>query len=299
MQQAQKPSIAHRILMILLYSVTISAVVLIIAQGWDYYSASRLDRPHMELHELWKAGGLIGHGLGIVGSLLLLLLLFYIPRKNMRRLQNVGKLSHWLNVHIWMGVTAPLLITFHSTFKFGGIVAVSYWSMVAVALSGVLGRYIYLQIPRTLSGQELSEQELDQLDQSLQDEMKALPGVDDELIAEIARTMAAGGGKHKTGLASVFGWIVQDLTRPARTRALKHRLSQVAEIPADRQREILSLARRRALFLRRRAFLTVARKTLHHWHVIHRPFALIMFVIMFVHVAVAVLFGYTWVFAGR
>jgi len=283
-------------MMFALYTITVTVISLVVMRGWAYYAAGPLDRPHMELHEFWKAGGLVGHGLGIVGSLMMLSLLLYIPRKNMRRLQNVGKLSHWLNVHIWMGVSAPLLITFHSTFKFGGIVAVSYWSMVAVALSGVLGRYIYLQIPHTLSGQELSEHELDELDESLQEEMRAMPGVDDELIVDIARTMTAKSSSSSSGLGSVIGWIKQDLTRPARTRALRQKLSQVPDIPAYRQREILSIARRRALLLRRRAFLTVARNTLHHWHVIHRPFALIMFVIMFVHIGVAVLFGYTWVF---
>ncbi len=282
--------------MFALYTVTATTVSLVIICGWAYYAAGLLDRPHSELHEFWKAGGMIGHGLGIAGGLLMLLLLLYIPRKNMRRLQNVGKLSHWLNVHIWMGVTAPLLITFHSTFKFGGIVAVSYWSMVAVALSGVLGRYIYLQIPHTLSGQELSEQELDELDQSLQDEMRAMPGVDDDLIVEISRTMTATRKEHSTEIGNVLGWIKQDLTRPARSRALKRKLRQVSDIPVNRQRDILSIARRRALLLRRRAFLTVAQNTLHHWHIIHRPFALIMFVIMFIHIGVAVLFGYTWVF---
>ncbi|MCB2211802.1 hypothetical protein KQI52_06800 [bacterium] len=295
MNQEQKPSLAHRMLMIALFSVTIASVVLIAVQGWDYYTADRLDRPHLELHEAWKAGGVIGHGLGIIGSLLMLLLLLYIPRKNSRRLQNVGKLSHWLNVHIWMGITGPLLITFHSTFKFGGIVAVSYWSMVAVALSGVLGRYIYLQIPRTLSGQELSEQELDSLDSSLQNEMRSLPGMTDELVAEITRTMSGGRKGKSHGFGAVFSWIGQDLLRPIRVRALRSKIASETELASAHIRDMVSLARKRALLIRRRAFLNVARKTLHHWHVIHRPFALVMFIIMFVHIAVAVLFGYTWV----
>lgn len=296
MNQEQKPSVSHRILMIGLFSLTVAAVVLIALQGWEYYTADRLDRPHLELHEDWKAGGKIGHGLGVIGSLLMLLMLLYIPRKKMRRLQNVGKLSQWLNVHIWMGITGPILITFHSTFKFGGIVAVSYWSMVAVALSGVLGRYIYLQIPRTLSGQELSEQELDEMDRSIQQEMRALPGMTDELVAEITRTMTSSAKRASQGLGAVFAWIAQDLTRPFRVRALKKTIARDTEIPSAHIRNMVRLARKRALLIRRRAFLTVARKTLHHWHVIHRPFALIMFIIMFVHIAVAVLFGYTWVF---
>lgn len=296
MQADTKPSRLHHAVLIALYLFTIAATVLIAVQGWDYYTASRLDRPHLELHTAWKAGGPVGHGLGILGSLLMLLMMLYIPRKRMKRLQDVGKLSHWLNIHIWMGVTAPILITFHSTFKFGGIVAVSYWSMVAVALSGVLGRYIYLQIPRTLSGQELGELELDEMDRSLRDELAAMPGMTDELLTSITREMSAGAGGSSNGLAVVIRWIGEDVTRGLRARRLSRLLSAQTELPPERIKHVLSLARKRALLLRRRSFLTVARSLLHYWHVIHRPFALIMFIIMFVHIGVAILFGYTWLF---
>ena len=33
-----------------------------------------------------------------------------------------------------------------------------------------------------------------------------------------------------------------------------------------------------------------------YWHVFHLPLAIVMFLILAVHVGVAVLFGYTWVF---
>jgi hypothetical protein len=34
----------------------------------------------------------------------------------------------------------------------------------------------------------------------------------------------------------------------------------------------------------------------HYWHVVHLPFSVIMFVILLIHVAVTVAFGYTWIF---
>ncbi|MBS1261656.1 MAG: hypothetical protein MAG453_00985 [Calditrichaeota bacterium] len=293
--RSEKPSTGHRVLMIALFTATIVSVVSIAVSGRDYYAAPRSERPHMEQHGDWKSGGEIGHGLGMIGSLLMLLMLLYIPRKRMRALQNIGKLSHWLDIHIWMGVTGPLLITFHSTFKFGGIVSISYWSMVAVGLSGVLGRYIYLQIPRSLSGQELSERELDAMDEHWAKQMRELPGVSDALVAEVTGALTAGGRELARGLGAVFAWIAQDLTRPFRTRALLRRLRRETGVERELLREIVALARRRALLTRRRAFLTVAHNTLHHWHVIHRPFALVMFIIMFIHIGVAIVFGYTWI----
>jgi hypothetical protein len=35
---------------------------------------------------------------------------------------------------------------------------------------------------------------------------------------------------------------------------------------------------------------------LRYWHVAHLPFALVMLFIMIIHVVVAVLFGYKWIF---
>ncbi len=57
----------------------------------------------------------------------------------------------------------PILVLFHTAFKFGGIVAVSFWSMVAVFLSGVIGRFIYLQIPRSIEGRELNLYEVKEM----------------------------------------------------------------------------------------------------------------------------------------
>jgi hypothetical protein len=37
-------------------------------------------------------------------------------------------------------------------------------------------------------------------------------------------------------------------------------------------------------------------KLFKYWHVAHLPFALVMLVIMVVHVAVSIVFGYTWIF---
>jgi len=37
-------------------------------------------------------------------------------------------------------------------------------------------------------------------------------------------------------------------------------------------------------------------RVFHLWHVVHRPFAYVMVVIMFVHIAVTVAFGYRWIF---
>ena len=61
---------------------------------------------------------------------------------------NVGSMPLWLEVHIFCGIVGPVLVTFHTSFKFNGIISVAYWSMMAVMLSGFVGRYLYVRIPK-------------------------------------------------------------------------------------------------------------------------------------------------------
>jgi hypothetical protein len=42
--------------------------------------------------------------------------------------------------------------------------------------------------------------------------------------------------------------------------------------------------------------LVVMQDLFRYWHVAHLPFALVMLVIMIIHVAVTIAFGYRWIF---
>ena len=42
--------------------------------------------------------------------------------------------------------------------------------------------------------------------------------------------------------------------------------------------------------------LQAMQKLFRYWHVAHLPFALIMLVIMVIHVAITIAFGYRWIF---
>ncbi|MCB2200996.1 hypothetical protein KQI63_16485 [bacterium] len=285
----------HRFLMIFLYSLTGIVVAWILYHGWDYYSLPLTERPHSDLHTDWKAGGFIGHALGIAGAILMSMLLLYIARKHFRFMQDWGNLRHWLDVHIWMGITGPILVIFHTTFKFGGIVAIAFWSMLAVALSGFLGRYVYLQIPRSLSGAAMSGEQLEQLDDELMGQIRDVHGVDEELIEKLHEDVVPVS-KRKTGFAAIFTWIGQDVRLRLALSGLRGELKKRASLGNKEIKDIIDLVRRRTLLKRRMRFLQVSQKILHYWHVIHRPFAIVMFIILAIHIVVAALFGYTWIF---
>ncbi len=268
-----------RLMLFVLYAATVAAALWLGIVGAPYYALPEATRPHHAMHELWKPSGFLGHGIGILGTLMMVLMLLYIPRKRMAFMQTWGDIRLWLDVHIWLGVTGSMLVCFHTAFKVGGIVSIAFWSMVAVALSGVLGRYLYLQIPRGIDGHELNRQELEK---QLLDSLGTLP----EGASLLARYSPAEEG-------GLLQWLKEDLLRGLRLARFRRDLISAGHTAAEARRLLGVL--RGALVLRRRIRrLEQVRALLHHWHVIHRPFAFVMYVILIVHVAVAVLFGFTW-----
>ena len=130
--------------------------ILLAINGYEYYSTPLEERFFNDQHIFLKPSGSWGHGFGIVGTLMMIIgVSIYMLRKRIRLFFNLGYLKHWLEFHIFLCTVGPILVLYHTAFKFGGIVSVSFWSMVLVVLSGVVGRFIYVQIPRTIQGQEM------------------------------------------------------------------------------------------------------------------------------------------------
>ena len=68
------------------------------------------------------------------------------------------------------------------------------------------------------------------------------------------------------------------------------------DIPEDKIKEVVKLAKDKAVLRRRIAFWQAIHNLFHYWHVFHKPFALVMYIIMLVHAGVSVWLGYTWIF---
>ena len=154
----------HKIFIITLSVIVSLTLLILIYIGFSYYNTILEERFYHNNHNWLKPSGGLGHGLGILGSLLMIVgVSSYMIRKRYRSLSRFGLLKHWLEFHIFMCTLGPIMVLFHTAFKFGGIVAISFWSMVAVFLSGVIGRFIYIQIPRTIEGRELNLNEVKEL----------------------------------------------------------------------------------------------------------------------------------------
>jgi hypothetical protein len=101
------------------------------------------------------AGDLFGHGLGIFGFLLMLMTeTLYSLRKRTRN-ASWGRMSSWLQFHIFTGLVGPYMVLLHTSWKFNGLAGAVTLLTVVIVASGIIGRYIYTRIPRTLDGLEI------------------------------------------------------------------------------------------------------------------------------------------------
>lgn len=113
-----------------------------------------------------------GHTLGIIGFLLMLMTeTMYTLRKRSRNAR-WGRMSQWLDFHIFTGIVGPYLVLLHASWKFNGLAGIVMLLTVIIVVSGFVGRYIYTAVPRTADGVEveasLLEQQIEEADAELQ-----------------------------------------------------------------------------------------------------------------------------------
>jgi len=277
-----------------LYAAGICFLFVALLIGSPYYATSVSERPHSSMHAAFKPGGVWGHGLGIIGSTMIVLLLLYSLRKRGKLGLRFGRTSRWLDIHIFFGIMGPLLITLHTAMKFGGIVSISYFSMMAVMLSGIFGRYVYMQIPRDPRGHTMSLEKIKERIGELHDGLEA--DVSPQSMEEI-RSVTNREFAHSSTIGVLVGSLWDDFALRAKVWRLRRYLRRhESQADANVVREMATLAKEQSLFQRRIASLNSMNRMFHYWHVFHMPFAFVMLRIMVLHIAVTVAFGYRWIF---
>jgi hypothetical protein len=256
----------HRLSLTLYSVIVIISIIVLTYIGFTYYNKPIEERFFDPNYALLKPSGIIGHGLGVIGSFLIVFGLFsYMIRKRFKMFSRLGVLKYWLEFHIFLCTLGSILVVYHTTFKFGGIVSVGFWSMAIVWTSGVIGRYIYIQIPHTIEGRELTLKEIQDYKSDLDAELMNKYQLD---ISEIKST--------------IFSSKRLKLIRKDITFAEFRKVKKIIRAEKRISRRIDRLDKMQNLF--------------KYWHVAHLPFALILLIIMVIHIAVVLTFGYKWIF---
>lgn len=244
----------------------------------------------------FEAGDDVGYWLGVAGASMMLLLFAYPLRKHFRVFHQWGRVKWWFLAHMLLGAGGPLLILLHSTFKVGSLnAAVALYSMVIVALSGVIGRFIYARIHRGLRGEIVTFKELQTragLDQEeVRSRLSFAPKVETAL-REFELVELQAKGNVATYFRQVFWlpvkqWLiylrcVRELREPMRRLSIHSHWSD--EDFVRRTRLARKLVRRYLNAVVRVSQYTAYERLFSLWHVAHIPFVYLMVISALVHV---------------
>jgi hypothetical protein len=224
------------------------------------------------------ASDLFGHSLGIAGFILMLMTeMLYTLRKRSRSAR-WGRMSTWLQFHIFTGLVGPFLVLLHSSWKFNGLAGIVMLFTVIVVISGFIGRYIYTAVPRTADGIVI-EAEI------IQAQIKEAQHRIDQWLAFQPRSRLASrwhlSVEDKAGAG--LGWLDRLRWWWQKTQMSHQERTQVDELQ--------QLIQRREVLRQQIDRLAWARRLLAVWHAVHIPIGIVLFTAAFIHIGAAIYYA--------
>ena len=290
-KSALRSNLTFQVISVGVVALSVLLLLGLTAWGSSYYATPLQERSEHPLNLWLKPSGVVGHLLGIAGTVMMLLIFLYSLRKRSKTLQKIGTQAEWLKVHIFFGIVGPVLVTFHTSGKLNGIVAIAFYSMWAMVLSGAFGRYLYAKIPRTISGNQMTLKEIEGELGGIVNLLRRNESRDDILAgieAFLARTRKETGGL----LPALSRVILEDAVLPSNALRVYRIVSRDRSLSIRERFRVSRLVLRQQRLLNKLAVLDAMKRLFSYWHVFHKPFTVITFAIVFLHVGVVTFLGY-------
>jgi hypothetical protein len=232
------------------------------------------------------ASDLFGHSIGIVGFILMIMTETLYTLRKRSRSARWGRMSTWLQFHIFTGLVGPYMVLLHSSWKFNGLAGMVMLLTVIIVASGFLGRYIYTSVPRNADGIEIEANELEQQIRVIDGELQAWTATQPELYKELSKSvsMVPGG----SGARLVFGRAFEEWNARLRWWRKRGRMDKDARIQA---RQLNELLKRERILRRQLASIVLTRRLLGLWHAIHIPIGMVLFTAAVLHIIAAIYYA--------
>ena len=269
------------------------AVLVEVALRWyaptkslSYYLMVHYDRIEPGIASLnvsYLAGTKLALTCGYVGTALMVLSMAYLLQRRFGWFKRTASNQFWLDVHLMTGIVGPLFIALHSALRLSTWVSIPFWSMVAVVISGVLGRYLYTLVPAISNKHDLAI--LDHR-RAITELAKEHPAAGDLAYSILEEEWARSEKAWDIGLVGLLFWTMfDDLRHRFMRRRYRRRLRALA--PKTVAREIAHRIDRVVFFERRRDLAPRAKALLKSWKKVHVPFSVVLLVTMLAHIAIA------------
>jgi hypothetical protein len=258
-----------------LFTISVIAVLLI---GW-------LNRDSNYL----SAENGTGYALGIVGGSLMLLVLLYPLSKRLSLLSRMVPVRYWFGIHMLFGIIGPVLILYHSNFHFGSAnSSVALISLLLVAGSGLVGRYIYTHIHHGLYGKRIT---FNELKQELETENTELLYIY-KLNSNLNKMMSAMESKALQQYTGILMSLLHSISLTFDAQRLQSKFKQLLN---SSQNDSLSTTlpdsavakefiRRYTDTLRKIVALRMYERLFSLWHILHLPLFIMMIITAVIHI---------------
>ncbi len=103
--------ITHALYICILVTIVVITFLTLLYFGIPFYRLNIEERFYSPDYNLLKPSGILGHGMGIIGSLLMIIgVVSYMARKRYSFLSRMGILKYWLEFHIFLCTLGPILV---------------------------------------------------------------------------------------------------------------------------------------------------------------------------------------------
>jgi len=231
-----------------------------------------------------------GYLLGILGGSLMIALLLYPLSKRLSLLTKLIPIRYWFGIHMFFGVVGPVMILFHSNFHLGSTNStIALISMLLVAGSGVIGRYIYTNIHHGLYGTRVTLKELKQKTENDHTELLKLYASNEKLNRQLQK-MEEKALQPYTGLIkSLLHVIYLAINAPRLQRKVLALLKKNYQENGDSKsnpenKAVIKLVKHYTLALRQSAAFRVYERLFSLWHILHLPLFFMMLITAVIHI---------------
>jgi hypothetical protein len=255
-----------------------------------YLTPAEARLEHPEFATL-KASGQLGHGYGIVGTILIILNLTYLLRRRLAKF-TLGRLSTWLDFHVIAGLVGAVLVAFHSTFQLRSPIATTTSiSLAVLVFTGAIGLYIYRLVPK--AGGIALTQRLNEVEKVFPEFAKE---VRDAVGNSPATRLPPNAGFWRT-IAAVPKWTVEAGTRRKVVENVAARDPQLQILAQVEHERIVDLVTELMDLAASEIDSNAGTALMRSWRSIHGFMAILMVLSVTVHIWVAWMYGYRWIFS--
>ena len=230
-----------------------------------------------------------GYILGIVGGSLMLILILYPISKRTALLQRLLPMRFWFGMHMLFGIIGPAMILFHSNFHIGSMNStIALTSMLLVAGSGLIGRYIYTKVHHGLYGKRISLEGLKQELETKHTELLRIYKLDENLNNRLTkmenRLLQNYTGVMTSMLHVILLAIDGRLLKYRIMRLLKSSIKNNTSLAVPDIKITRKFINRYMVALRKIAVLRVFERLFSFWHILHLPLFIMMIITAVVHI---------------